>query len=308
MNDESIVLGGSSEKSRPAPITTGTNIPLNNEQQAPISQQKTAQDIAREHNIPAEYLETDFQVPTETVELPSKGVFYPGGKSTVKIKYLTAEEDDILYSPDLIKSGRVLDVLLDKAVMDRDLRPEDMLSGDRNFLLIEMRKTGLGSDYVPGEIMCPSCGQVHTPTIDLDKLSAKPLEIMPDANGEYDVMLPIIKANIKFRLLTGKDEKRLAKLSEGNSAKGAGGIKVPKLITEKYVMQIMEVNGNRDKLHIKKFISIMPMKDSMFFREYLRRIEPGLDLSYEFECPSCGHLDSRDIPITPKLFYPDLES
>jgi len=51
----------------------------------------------------------------------------------------------------------------------------------------------------------------------------------------------------------------------------------------------------------------MPMKDSMFFREYVRRIEPGLDLSYEFECPNCGALDIKDIPITPRLFYPDLE-
>jgi len=73
-------------------------------------------------------------------------------------------------------------------------------------------------------------------------------------------------------------------------------------------MQIMEVNNNRDKLYIKKFIAAMPMRDSMFFREYLREIEPGLNLSYEFECPNCGALDIKDIPVTPKLFYPDLEN
>ena len=299
--DNTIVLGGAQN---PKSGNTNHNEEVNMQQQP-----KTTQDIAKEHNIPEQYLETEFQVPTETVELPSKGMFYPNNKSSVTIKYLTAEEDDILYSPDLIKSGRVLDVLLDKAVMDRDLRPEDMLSGDRNFVLIEMRKTGLGSDYVPGEMTCPKCGQMHEPTIDLDKLNPKVLEISPDENGEYEVQLPIIKANIRFRLLTGKDEKRLSKAAEagGKRAGGAGGIKVSKLVTEKYVMQIMEVNGNRDKLYIKKFIGIMPMKDSAFFREYLRRIEPGLDLSYEFECPSCGEIDIRDIPVTPKLFYPDLD-
>lgn len=308
MNNESIVLGGNSDKNRPAPISTGNNIPLNNLNQAPISGQveKTPEDIAREHNIPVEYLETQFQVPTETVELPSRGVFYPNKKSSATIKYLTAEEDDILYSTDLIRSGKVLDVLLDKAVIDRDLRPDDMLSGDRNFLLIEMRKTGLGNEYTPGEITCPSCGQSHSPVVDLDRLKSKVLEVMPDSMGEYEVQLPIIKANLKFRLLIGKDEKRLAKLSDSKTG-NAGGVKVSKIITEKYLMQIMEVNGNRDKLHIKKFISIMPMKDSAFFREYLRRIEPGLDLSYDFDCPNCGHVDSRDVPITPKLFYPDLE-
>lgn len=304
--DNTIVLGGGASKSG---NTNSNNYNPNQENESPVTEriERTAQDIAKEHNIPEQYLETEFQVPTETVELPSKGVFYPNNKSTVTLKYLTAEEDDILYSPDLIKSGKVLDVLLDKAVMDKDLRPDDMLSGDRNFLLIEMRKTGLGADYIPGEISCPSCGQIHTPVIDLERLNSKVLEIMPDSSGEYDVQLPIIKANIKFRLLTGKDEKRLSKAAEvkGNSG---GGIKVAKLVTEKYVMQIMEVNGNRDKLHIKKFISIMPMKDSAFFREYLRRVEPGLDLSYDFECPNCAHIDNRDIPVTPKLFYPDLDN
>jgi len=302
MNNESIMLGGNSERNdNLRPVNTGTNVPTEE-----VQVNKTSQDIAKEHNIPEQYLDTEFTVPTERVELPSKGVFYPNNKSYVTIKYLTAEEDDILYSSDLIKSGKVLDVLLDKSVLDKDLRPEDMLSGDRNFILIEMRKTGLGSDYMPGEISCPSCGQSHKPTIDLDKLSAKYIEIMPDQLGEYEVQLPIIKANLKFRLLNGKDEKRLSKISE-NKTGNPGGIKVSKVITEKYLMQIMEVNGNRDKLHIKKFISIMPMKDSAFFREYLRRIEPGLDLSYDFDCPNCGHVDSRDIPITPKLFYPDLE-
>lgn len=299
MPNETIMLG--------AQGSTG-NTDSNESQEIPVNQhkEKTAKDIAKEHNIPEQFLDMEFQVPTEEVELPSKGVFYPNGKKSVTIKYLTAEEDDVLYSPDLIKSGRVLDVLLDKAVMDADLRPESMLSGDRNYLLVQIRKTGLGDDYVPGEMTCTACGQVHEPTIDLSKLNSKPLEIMPDDMGEYEVKLPMIKMNIKFRLLSGSDEKRLAKISEAKG-KRAGGIRVNKLVTEKYVMQIMEVNGNRDKLYIKKFISAMPMKDSAFFREYVRRVEPGLDLSYEFECPSCGEIDIRDIPITPKLFYPDVE-
>lgn len=304
MAENPIVLGGNAERNqRQTPINQAIN--TSNEAS---NVEKNAKDIAKEHNIPEQYLETEFTIPTETVNLPSKGVFYPNNKSSVTIKYLTAEEDDILYSGDLIKSGKVLDVLLDKAVMDKDLRPEDMLSGDRNFLLIEMRKTGLGNDYIPGEMQCPSCGQIHEPVIDLDKLNAKEIEIMPDGMGEYDVQLPLIKANIKFRFLTGKDEKRLAKTNDTKGGKNVGGIKIPKLITEKYIMQIMEVNGNRDKLYIKKFISIMPMKDSAFFREYVRKIEPGLDLSYDFECPNCGAIDNRDIPVTPKLFYPDLEN
>jgi len=321
MANDQIVLGDGEEKDNnksnmPKPEQQGASIPEENEapqNQAPQGQapskeepKENVSDIAKEHNIPEHFIDTEFKVPTEEIELPSRGKFYSNGKSSVTIKYLTAEEDDILYSPDLIKSGRVLDVLLDKAVKDPDLRPEAMLSGDRNFLLVQIRKTGLGNEYVPGEMTCPACGQVHEPTIDLDQLKAKPLEIMPDDDGEYEVELPVMKLTIKFRLLSGRDEKRLSKLAE-NNAKKSGGMRINKLVTEKYVLQIMEVNGNRDKLYIKKFIAAMPMKDSMFFREYVRRIEPGLDLSYEFECPACGELDIRDIPITPKLFYPDVD-
>jgi len=169
MADEKIVLGGNKSQD-----DTNQNIPVAEKVE------RTSQDIAQEHNIPKEYLDNEFQVPTETVGLPSRGVFYPNKKDSVTIKYLTAEEDDILYSPELIKSGRVLDVLLDKAVKDVDLRPEDMLSGDRNFLLVEIRKTGLGNDYVPGEVTCPSCTETYTPTIDLSKLGVKELEAMPN--------------------------------------------------------------------------------------------------------------------------------
>src|SRR4051812_30665281 len=101
---------------------------------------------------PGSFDEEEFKVPQEELQLPSLGKFYASGKSSVKIKYLTAEEDNILFSTDLIKSGKVLDVLLENAVVDQDLRPDEMVSGDRNFVLIELRKTGFGPEYRPGEM------------------------------------------------------------------------------------------------------------------------------------------------------------
>jgi hypothetical protein len=254
-------------------------------------------------NIP---IDDEFQTPKEQVELPSKGVFYLNNKSSATIKYLTAEEDNILFSTDLIRNGKVLDVLLDTAVLDKDLRPDDMVSGDRNFLLIEIRKTGFGNEYKPGAMLCKSCGQDYDPVVDLSKLKPRNIEVMPGDKGEYEVELPITKMNIKFRLLRGTDEKKLTKLLE-SSQKKQGSFKVSRLITERYLLQIMEVNGNRDKLYISKFISAMPTKDSLFFREYNRQIEPGIDLDYDFECTHCGHVENKAVPINSKLFYPDVE-
>lgn len=247
----------------------------------------------------------EFKVPTEEVELPSRGAFYANGKSTVKIKYLTAEEDNILFSTDLIRSGKVLDVLLETAVLDKDLRPEDMVSGDRNLLLIEIRKTGFGNEYKPGEVTCSSCKQDYKPTVDLGKLKPRMLEVMPDSDGLYSLEMPVTKMNIRFRLLRGSDEKRLSKMLESGQKKG--GAKISRLITERYLLQIMEVNGNKDKTYISKFISAMPTKDSLFFREYNRQIEPGIDLDYEFECEHCGYTETKNVEINSKLFYPDID-
>lgn len=256
--------------------------------------------------VPGVPMDDEFQVPTEEIVLPSRGVFYPGQKDTVKIKYLTAEEDNILFSTDLIRSGKVLDVLLEQAILDKDLRPDDMISGDRNYLLIELRKTGFGNEYKPGPMNCGSCGQEYSPTVDLSKLKPTMLEMMPGENGWYSVEMPTTKIPIRFRLLRGSDEKRLAKIIEVGQ-KRPGGSKVTKLITERYLLQIMEVNGNTDKLYISKFINAMPTKDSFFFREYNRQVEPGINLDYEFECPYCSACEVKAVPINSKLFYPDVD-
>jgi hypothetical protein len=131
------------------------------------------------------------------------------------------------------------------------------------------------------------------------------IEAMPDSDGLYSLEMPITKIPIRFRLLRGSDEKRLTKMIEAGQKKG--GMKVSRLITERYLLQIMEVNGNKDKLYISKFINAMPTKDSLFFREYNRQVEPGINLEYEFECTHCSHVETKSVPINSKLFYPDAD-
>jgi hypothetical protein len=255
-------------------------------------------------NISREIMEEEFLTPTEEIELPSKGVFYKNNKNTVKVKYLTTEEDNILFSPELIKSGKVFDALLSVAVIDNDITPDEMITGDRNSVLIYLRRTGLGDEYMPGKVTCPSCGEEYEPVIDLSKLNMKELDTLPDKNGEFDLFLPVIKKNIKFRMLTGADESRIQRASDTGVKKGKSKYKVSTGVTERYRLQIMEVEGNRDKSYISRFISAMPMKDSMLFREYAKLVSPGIDFNYNFECTKCGHLYEDDVMMTYRLFYP----
>ena len=58
----------------------------------------------------------EYKFPTEIVELPSKGKLYAEGhplkSGTIELKYMTAKEEDILTSQNLIQKGVVLDRLL----------------------------------------------------------------------------------------------------------------------------------------------------------------------------------------------------
>jgi len=282
---------------------------INLGQKRPVDQEKVNVAAAAMNNAELpdymlnQIVDDEFPVITDTVPLPSKGVFYKNKQATIKIKHLTAEDENILTSPDLIRNGKVLDVLLDNAIIDNSLTADDMLVGDRNAVLMYLRKEGYGDDYEV-KINCPSCTEDFTTIVKISDIESKNLESQPDGNGEFFVELPKSSWKVKFRLLNGKDENYLSQLS-GKNKKGKKGVLYSNLLTERFLLQIMEVNGNRDKLQIKKAISNMPALDSLYLREFVADVEPGLKLETNYTCNKCSHNFDGDIPITPKLFWPN---
>ena len=248
-------------------------------------------------------IDTEFQTVTDVVNLPSKGIFYPNKQSFVKVKHLTAEDENILTSPELIRSGKVLDVLLENAIVDNGLSAQDMLVGDRNAVLLFLRKEGYGDEY-PVKMICPSCGESFKENVLISKLEYKELAEQPGEDGYFLVKLPKTKWNIKFRLLTGKDEDFLTKKAD-SPKKTKQNISYTELLTERYILQVMEVNGITDKLQIKKAVSNMPISDSLFLREYMREIEPGINMDYDFTCTNCQHEFEDSVPILATLFWPN---
>ena len=87
-----------------------------------------------------------YTVPTDFVELPSRGMFYPAehplcGEKTIEIKYMTAKEEDILSSTVLMKNGLVIDRFLKSVIVDENIDPSTLLVGDRNAIMIASRIT-----------------------------------------------------------------------------------------------------------------------------------------------------------------------
>ena len=93
----------------------------------------------------------DYKFPTEVVDLPSKGYFYidghPLSSGKVEVKYMTAKEEDILTSQNLIKQGTVIDILLQALIVDKTINVQDLLIGDKNAIMVAARILGYGKEY-----------------------------------------------------------------------------------------------------------------------------------------------------------------
>src|SRR6056300_1773849 len=92
----------------------------------------------------------EFKLPTEVVELPSKGLLYPEGsplvEGKIEMKYMTAKEEDILTNQNYIRQGIVIDKLLKSLIVSK-INFEDLLIGDKDAIIIASRILGYGKDY-----------------------------------------------------------------------------------------------------------------------------------------------------------------
>ena len=132
--------------------------------------------------IDPNYVPEEYKVPYDVIELPSQGLLYKNKKSSVKVEYLTAYDENILTAPNLLNSGKVLDVLLERKVKDLGFDVKDLISGDRMAILLYLRTTGLGNEYQ--QMVFDSSGEMVASTVDLTTIKTKNLTIKPDENNE----------------------------------------------------------------------------------------------------------------------------
>jgi hypothetical protein len=249
-----------------------------------------------------------FDFPTEVIELPSQGLCYPKdnplSKGTIEIKYMTAREEDILASQNLIKKGIVLDKLFESVVVEPGVNINDLLIGDKNAILLATRILGYGADYQI-EMTDPFSGERQEVTIDLSKVQTKDInESTLNRENIYDFELPISKKKIQFKLLTHGDEQSISKdlvalekVSKGNTTTSD--------VTTRLRYMILSVDGNTDRSFINKWIqNEFLARDTKAFRKYVREISPDLDLTYQFTSDLTGETEALDIPFGINFFYP----
>jgi len=250
--------------------------------------------------------------PTEFIDLPSKGWFYPEGSplasGQVELKYMTAKEEDILTSANLIRKGKVIDTLIN-ALLVSDVTYDDILIGDKNAIMIAARILGYGKDY-DIDYKCPSCGETNKLTIDLTGLENKPIDFSKFKKhaNEFDFKLPLSKNTITWKLMDGKSEKALEGEIKG-LAKFASKEGPGKDLTTRLKHQIIAINGNRDTKAIREFVdNELFAQDSLALRTEMREAAPDVLTKFNFDCESCGYTETVDMPIDTGFFWPSTKS
>jgi len=281
-------------------------------QNQPLTDEQIKQMVMEKHTntgTPDEFTGgSSSEVPTEVISLPSKGRFYPEGhplrSGQIEMKYMTAREEDILASQNLIKQGVVIDKLLQSLIVTK-INYNDLLTIDKNAIFIAARILAYGEDYEV-EITCPACGEKHKHTIDLQQFEEKEInwEGFDDASIYHKFTLPACKKELTLKMLTHGDEKRIEEMAKANKKKAkVSGI--DRELTSRLKRVIVSVDGESDEAYINKFVDNMLSRDSLALRKYLKESTPDVDTTIYYECGSCGHEStSMQLPIDVGFFWP----
>lgn len=248
-----------------------------------------------------------YDFPTEVIDLPSKGKPYPESsplsKGSVEIKYMTAKEEDILSSQNLIRKGVVLDKLFESVIVDDGIDIGDILIGDKNAILLATRILGYGKDYQV-EVTDPFTLETQKVTIDLSKVQTKDIDDkVVSKDNKYSFTLPTLKTEIVFKLLSHKDEKDIN--AEIASLQRLTKSEVNQEVSTRLRYMILKVGDNDDRGFINKWVkNNLLARDSRALRKYIKEISPDLDLKYEFTSDITGETEALDIPFGVGFFYP----
>ena len=246
-------------------------------------------------------MDNKFKLPTEVVELPSKGLLYsedsPLSSGTIEMKYMTAKEEDILTNQNFIKRGIVIDKLLQSLIITEGFNYDDLLIGDKNAIMVAARILSYGKDYT-----ITYAKEEHT--VDLSTLENKDIDysLLEGKTNEFAFKLPHTDNTITFKILTHGDEKNIDREIEGLKKINKDNVAE---VTTRLKYMITSVNGITDKKDVREFVDkYLLAKDARALREYYNQVSPDIEMLLTVDQEDDGQEDV-DLPITINFFWPD---
>ena len=240
--------------------------------------------------------------PSEVIDLPSEGKLYPKehpcSDGKIEIKYMTAKEEDILTSQNLIKKGVVIDRLMDSLILTPGVKSDDLILGDKNAVMVAARILAYGPEYV-FDVVNPNTSETMNHTFNLADC---PFKKLPEGitENKFEVDLPISKKKVTFKLLTGKEE---IMINEELKASEKINAEVKPELTTRLRHTITSVDGDDSQATINSFVQNLLARDSMYLRKEIQKNSPDIELEQEIDIE--GESVKVNIPMTVGFFWPD---
>ena len=246
-------------------------------------------------------MESKFKLPTESVELPSKGLLYPDDSplsdGTIEMKYMTAREEDILTNQNYIKNGTVIDRLLKSLIVTEGFNYNELLIGDKNAVMLAARILAYGKDY---EITYRD----KKYSVDLSKLNTKvgDEQLYEKGVNNFTFILPHTDNTVTFKLLTHGDEKQIEREIEGlKKLNKEGSFDV----TTRLKYMITSINGLNEKKDIREFVdNFLLAKDARELRRRYIEVQPDVEFKFT-HTDEIGREEDVPLAIGLDFFWPD---
>ena len=247
------------------------------------------------------YEQMNFNLPHDVIQLPSGWIFYKSKKKSIKVGYLTAQDENLLsnFDPKLSINESIVLPLLRRKIYEKDLKADELTDGDVESILLFLRNTSFGPEYTVG-VKDPTTDQQFTTTIMLDELNIKKTTQKPNEDGLFTIKLPMSKSEVVLKMMTLGDRVSLEQEVRNYPIQS-----ISPVVTSRLNKQIVSLNGDTDRIKIASFIESMPIADSKFIRRFVLDNEPKLDLTREVIAPS-GERVMVDITFGVEFFRPFL--
>lgn len=238
--------------------------------------------------------------PYELVPLPSMGVQYGFKDKYIKMAFLNGSDESILTNPNIMKSGKFLEVLFSRKILS-NISYKELIPADRDALMLWLRSTSEGSDY-PIEVIDPKTNEPFPVTIDLTKLPVKTLSLKTNRRLNFEFTTSKGKL-IEYKLLTvGVLEVLEAELLEKHIE--SDGNYNGQLI-DLLCALIQSINGETNKSEIRKQVNYMSRKEIAEFKDYLADNDFGVDFNLDIMTLG-GESLSVPFPFNPEFFWSQL--
>ena len=143
----------------------------------------------------------------DVIPLPSDGQCYSHKIGRLAVAYLTASDENLIASPNMYRDGKVIDVILDRKILDKRVNANELCKGDRDAVILWLRATGYGNNF-PITVTNPKNSKKYDINFDLSTLKYLPFNLKGDNRGLFTYKMEN-GTEIKFKVLNHTEEEDL---------------------------------------------------------------------------------------------------